>query len=247
MSSTSRIKCHMIFTLIELLIVIAIIAVLASLLLPSLNKSRDYAKSIQCIGSLKMLTMGALEYSDSYNGWALPLCYGYVAPGYKDAWYLGNSTLYPAFAQSVGVPDSVTANGNGYTLAFICPKASYALATPFNTKPVSYPISRSYGMNLSILGSAGAWGSTDYLGLMLNQVKHPSTKVQFNDGTDWELSKSNSLYSIYIMEGELKTGGTNAVTAYRHTEGANAGFFDGHVANIRYQDLQNNTLYWDNN
>ena len=60
------------FTLVELLITISIIAILAALLLPSLSKARDRARSLQCQNNIKQLTMGNLSYANDNSDATVP-------------------------------------------------------------------------------------------------------------------------------------------------------------------------------
>ena len=55
------------FSLIELLIVIAIIAILAALLLPALNRARESAASTACQNNMKQLHLSFLRYADDFN------------------------------------------------------------------------------------------------------------------------------------------------------------------------------------
>ena len=52
------------FTIIELLIVIAIIEILASLLLPALGKARKIPQRMVCLNSIKNVNTGLMIFSD---------------------------------------------------------------------------------------------------------------------------------------------------------------------------------------
>jgi len=56
------------FTLIELLVVISIIAVLMAILLPSLNRAREQARTVYCSGNLKNIHMAFLMYAEDNDG-----------------------------------------------------------------------------------------------------------------------------------------------------------------------------------
>lgn len=69
------------FTLIELLIVIAIIAILAGMLLPALQRARGAARGARCIGNLKQIGAAIFMYTGD-NRDNMPATLSTVKPGY---------------------------------------------------------------------------------------------------------------------------------------------------------------------
>ncbi len=57
------------FTLVELLVVISIIAMLLAVLMPSLNKARNSAKTAKCLSNMRNMQLAHWLYMTDNNGW----------------------------------------------------------------------------------------------------------------------------------------------------------------------------------
>ena len=62
------------FTLVELLVVVAIIALLVSILLPTLGKAKEQAKIVMCLSNLKGLGLGYGMYAHENDDWYPQSC-----------------------------------------------------------------------------------------------------------------------------------------------------------------------------
>ncbi|MEL7237417.1 MAG: prepilin-type N-terminal cleavage/methylation domain-containing protein [Planctomycetota bacterium] len=81
------------FTLVELLVVIGIIALLISILLPTLASARKAARRTVCLSNLRQLHNSYLFYANDFKG-QVPLGYVY---GWKQYNYLARQNTVPAY------------------------------------------------------------------------------------------------------------------------------------------------------
>jgi prepilin-type N-terminal cleavage/methylation domain-containing protein len=114
------------FTLIELMVVIAIIAILAAILFPVFAQARDKARGAACLSNLKQIGTGLIMYVQDYDetmpfsrcygptcGAGLPVLLGpyiqrinsFAANSTATIWKCSSDGIPPQFASSQGTPN----------------------------------------------------------------------------------------------------------------------------------------------
>jgi prepilin-type N-terminal cleavage/methylation domain-containing protein len=152
------------FSLIELLIVVAIILIIAAIAIPNLLRSRIAANQASAVGSLRTLNTAEITYATTYNtGYTATL--GDLGPPAAGA--------NPA-ATAAGLIDSVLAGNNGATATSSVKSGYQFVYTPAGTD-LSGRIN-TYGITATPI-TVGTTGTNYYYTDMSGVIRQNSTAV----------------------------------------------------------------------
>ena len=238
------------FTLIEVLVVIAIIALLSAIVMPALKKARQTAQGIVCLAHIRAYGSANLMYSVEEDG--------------KAVWQPWLQT--PAFLKILGLDDlQIEENMNSWGTApfgkkYICPASEVARRGRVDLSDdvdLNTGMAATYGYNHS-----GQWwdprpgyasGNIDeYCGFFkIHNIPSPSQKIMFLDSGDISVNSINGPYTTRLSCINAKLGWDQfgdifmlstappamGVVSYRHGERANVVFYDGHAEKQGKEDL----------
>lgn len=190
------------FTLVELLVVIGIIALLISILLPSLNKARESAKRVACLSNQRQIAIAYMMYANAFQG-NIAIYKTEPAYGYRDslAQFVGIGILhesgYIKGAEALYCPN--VDNISPFAGPFV--GATWTWLGGYTTRPYRTMPSRAY------YGFNGGWftplGDCVFVPLKISAVREPT--------------------GITLLADMIYTG-----WAITHKGGWNAAFIDGH-------------------
>ncbi|MBN2640154.1 MAG: prepilin-type N-terminal cleavage/methylation domain-containing protein [Victivallales bacterium] len=206
------------FTLVELLITIAIIAILASMLLPTINNARDKAKSISCLSNIRQHGIGIIGYAGDYNDY-LPIS---NSPGGLPFGWKHSIAPYVGITQESSnshIWQSDFKNG-----VFACPLWN------INLKPMSLEYYEGgYGWNLKM-------GINEDSRKRLTRIAKATHTILSGDTTDW-MNASYSQYAKMFCPGW--GGAPSPPVGNRHHKGVNLLWADMHASWMSQIELLN--------
>ena len=237
------------FTLLEILVVVAIISILASMLLPALQKAREKAREGVCMSNLKQQSLALLMLSSDSDGYLPYACADSWCTSSANtlgwpstAWYTPASFLYRmGYIKDLGV--------------FFCPSSGGDSICAYEiTTGTEGAARRSYAVNSEIMphsNHSAPWATLT----KLSSIRNPSTTVMIFCGMR---NKSGAVIDTISQIGTVRGGGGFYMGAYngtgetgwesivpsdRHSGGTTLSFADGHVEWKKFSDLENLDLW----
>ena len=104
------------FSLIELLIVVAIILVIAAIAIPNLMRSKAAANQASAVGSLHVMNTAEATYSSTYGGYTPTL--GYLGPPSNGTSPTPSGAALIDSILSGGSPGATESSKSGYTFTY---------------------------------------------------------------------------------------------------------------------------------
>lgn len=213
------------FTLVELLVVIALIAILAALLLPALSRAKTAGLRVQCASNLHQLGSALRLYVDDSQKFPTYV-HGNIFSGNRrpDFW---DFRLLPYAGQNKGVflcPGNSLARNNvstNWLLYELCPNQSYGYNALGSDEYAASPGGFFYG-----LGGQAAWPDVTLRSLPESSVLAPADMVAM---ADYDPRNTDDDGDGDLHPEILFTMALNG----RHVRGANAVFCDAHVEYAR--------------
>ena len=219
-----RVKMR-IFTLIELLIVIAIIAILAGMLLPALNAAREKAHGISCVSQAKQIALAGNMYSNDFQG-RVPLGMWSDSSG---------STNYFRLLRD-----------NNYVTGKVMACKSSLRDIYHDTNASRPPVGTllSYQVNALLAGGiTPSWAVGTKSNKKRDSIKEPSRTIEFRE-SNWDNSKmihkldsvENIWYLCYVKGGNER-GLLFTTASRRHSKAGSVAMVDGSAALLKPQQF----------
>ncbi len=229
--STHHYRCARAFTLTELLVTIAIIAVLFAILLPLLGMARDSAKQVVCASNLRQIGMCVFAYSADNRGWLVPSGFGVGNGEYRtwDAHLLIDYARERSELQSATIDTEKKARSVGI---YRCPMQRVPVST------VYWSVA-DYGLNGHIAASNDQNNQgKPWYNLKLARVRDPGGVYMAADTLVIESTGEASKVKTFASKDySNRCSWMPECRDFRHRGRLVMAYVDGHVAALRSADM----------